>query len=81
MKTIIATLIASVAFAAAAFAGEVEGVVKAYDAATKTVTLEDASTYVVAEGVAVDTLVAGAKVKVTFDDATKAATAIEVSKM
>ena len=81
MKKILATLIASAAFVSAAFAGEVEGVVKSFDEATKTVTLEDAQAFVLAEGVAVEGLVAGAKVKVTFDDATKAASAIEVAKM
>lgn len=81
MKKILATLVASVAFAAAAFAGEAEGVVKAYDEATKTVTLEDGQAFTVAEGVVLEGVVAGAKVKVTFDDATKAASAIEVAKM
>ena len=81
MKKILATLVASVAFAAAAYAGEAEGVVKAYDEATKTVTLEDGQAFTVAEGVALEGVVAGAKVKVTFDDATKAASAIEVAKM
>lgn len=81
MKKILATLVASVAFAAAAFAGEAEGVVKAYDEATKTITLEDGQAFTVAEGVALEGVVAGAKVKVTFDDATKAASAVEVAKM
>jgi Cu/Ag efflux protein CusF len=81
MKKILATLVASVAFAAAAFAGEAEGVVKAFDEATKTVTLEDGQAFTVAEGVVLEGVVAGAKVKVTFDDATKAASAIEVAKM
>ena len=80
MKKILATLVASVAFAAAAYAGEAEGVVKAYDEATKTVTLEDGQAFTVAEGVALEGVVAGAKVKVTFDDATKAASAVEIVK-
>jgi Protein of unknown function (DUF1344) len=81
MNKILAALVASAAFISVAFAGEVEGVVKSFDAATKTITLEDGSAYVLAEGVAVDGLAAGAKVKVTFDDATKAATAVEMAKM
>jgi Protein of unknown function (DUF1344) len=81
MNKILAALVASAAFVSMAFAGEIEGVVKAFDAATKTITLEDGSAYVLAEGVAVDGLAAGAKVKVTFDDATKAATAVEMAKM
>jgi hypothetical protein len=81
MNKILAALVASAAFVSMAFAGEVEGVVKSFDAATKTITLEDGSAYVLAEGVAVDGLAAGAKIKVTFDDATKAATAVEMAKM
>ena len=81
MKKILVTLAASAAFISMAFAGEIEGVVKTFDEATKTVTLEDGSAYVLAEGVAVEGLAAGAKVKVTFDDATKAATAVEIAKM
>jgi Protein of unknown function (DUF1344) len=81
MNKILASLVASAAFISVAFAGEIEGVVKTFDAATKTITLEDGSAYVLAEGVAVDGLAAGAKVKVTFDDATKAATAVEMAKM
>jgi Protein of unknown function (DUF1344) len=81
MNKILAALVASAAFVSMAFAGEIEGVVKTFDAATKTITLEDGSAYVLAEGVAVDGLAAGAKVKVTFDDATKAATAVEMAKM
>jgi Protein of unknown function (DUF1344) len=81
MNRILASLAATAALVSAAFAGEIEGVVKTFDAATKTVTLEDGSAYVLAEGVVADAIVAGAKVKVTFDDATKAATAVEVAKM
>lgn len=81
MNKILAALVASAAFISVAFAGEIEGVVKSFDAATKTITLEDGSAYVLAEGVAVDGLAAGAKIKVTFDDATKAATAVEMAKM
>jgi Protein of unknown function (DUF1344) len=81
MNKILAALVASAAFVSMAFAGEIEGVVKSFDEATKTITLEDGSAYVLAEGVAVDGLAAGAKVKVTFDDATKAATAVEMAKM
>jgi Protein of unknown function (DUF1344) len=81
MKKILATLVASAALIASAYAGEVEGVVKAYDEATKTVTLEDAQVFTLAEGVAAEGIVAGAKVKITFDDASKAASAVEVAKM
>ena len=80
MKKFVAMLVASAAMVATAYAGEIEGVVKAFDAITKTVTLEDGSAYVLADGVAAEGIAAGAKVKVTFDDASKAATAVAVEK-
>jgi len=78
MKKLVATLLASAAMVATAYAGQIQGVVKSFDQATKTVTLEDGSAYVLAEGVAADKIAAGAKVQLTFDDTTKAATAITV---
>jgi hypothetical protein len=80
MKKFVSLLVASAAMIATAYAAEMAGVVKAFDAATKTVTLEDGSAYILAEGVAADGLVAGAKVKVMVDDATKAATAVTIEK-
>ncbi len=80
MKLFFATLIASAAMITAVLASEVEGVVKAYDAATKTVMLEDGSSYVLGDGVAAEALVAGAKVKVMLDDNTKVATAVQVTQ-
>ena len=68
MKKFVALLIASSAMVATAYAGQIQGTVKAFDPATKTVTLEDGSAYVLAEGVAADKIAAGAKVEVTFDD-------------
>ena len=78
MKKFVAMLLASAAMVATAYAGQIEGTVKAFDPATKTVTLEDGSAYVLAEGVAADKIAAGAKVQVTFDDTSKAATAVTV---
>ena len=78
MKKFVAMLIASAAMVATAYAGEIEGVVKAFDETTKTVTLEDGSAYILSEGVTVEGLAAGAKVKVAFDDTSKAATAVTV---
>jgi hypothetical protein len=78
MKKFVAMLIASAAMVATAYAGQIEGVVRAFDEATQTVTLEDGSAYVLAAGVKVEGLAAGAKVQVTFDDASKAATAVTV---
>jgi len=78
MKKFVALLIASSAMLATAYAGQIQGTVKAFDEATKTVTLEDGSAYVLAEGVKADGIAAGTKVQVTFDDASKAATAVAV---
>ena len=57
---------------------QIQGVVKAFDETTKTVTLEDGSAYVLADGVTVEGLAAGKRVQVTFDDASKAATAVTI---
>lgn len=76
MKKILATVIASAAMLAAAVAAEMEGVVKAVDAAAMKVVLEDGAELAVADGVSLDGIEAGAKVKITVDDATKAITAI-----
>ena len=80
MKKFVCLLIATAAMVATAYAGEASGAVKSFDAASKTITLEDGAAYVLADGVAADGIVAGAKVKVTFDDASKAATAVAVEK-
>ncbi|MEQ1882916.1 MAG: DUF1344 domain-containing protein [Burkholderiales bacterium] len=78
MKKFVALLIASSAMVATAYAGQIQGTVKAFDEATKTVTLEDGSAYILAEGVKADGIATGTKVQVTFDDTSKAATAVTV---
>jgi hypothetical protein len=78
MKKFVALLIASAAMVGTAYAGQIQGTVKAFDEATKTVTLEDGSAYVLAAGVMPTGIAAGAKVQVTFDDTSKAATAVTV---
>jgi Protein of unknown function (DUF1344) len=81
MKKLLSVIALSAAFAVSAFAGEVSGIVKMYEDTTKMLTLEDGSAYKVADGVTTDGVVAGAKVKVTFDDTTKDASAVTVEKM
>ncbi|MDP1701039.1 MAG: DUF1344 domain-containing protein [Aestuariivirga sp.] len=78
MKKFVALLIASSAMVATAYAGQIQGVVKAFDPASKTVTLEDGSAFVLAEGVMADGITAGTTVQVTFDDTSKAATEVTV---
>lgn len=75
MNRTVATLVAIVALAGAAWATEMEAVVKSYDPATKTVVLEDGTSYMVAEGIDVALLATGAKIKLTIDDTTKQVTA------
>lgn len=77
MNKILAATIASLAFIGTAYAADVEGTVQAVDPATKSITLEDGKTYVVPESISVEGLAAGAKVKVTVDDATGAVTALD----
>jgi hypothetical protein len=78
MNRIAATLAAIVALAGAAWATEMEAVVKSYDPATKIVLLEDGTSYTVAEGIDVAMLETGAKLKLTIDDTTKQVTAATV---
>ncbi|MFZ2101887.1 MAG: DUF1344 domain-containing protein [Oricola sp.] len=84
MKKLVTAALAGVMLAGtafAAFAGEAEGVVASIDEATRTITLEDGTAYVVAEGVDLAAVVAGDKVKVIFDDGTTNATAVEKAAM
>lgn len=77
MNKILVAVAATFAFAGAAFAGEVEGTVKSVDPTSRTITLDDGTSFVVAQNVTIDALATGAKVKVTFDDGTANATAVE----
>jgi hypothetical protein len=79
MKKILATTVASLAFIGMAFAATVDGVVQSVDPATRTVTLQDGKSFVAPEGTSLDSLAAGAKVKLTVDDTTGAVTAIEMA--
>ena len=74
-KLIIAAAVA--AFSTAAYAGQMEGKVQAVDESTRTILLEDGSTYVAAEGVEISQLTAGDAVVVTYDDGTNNATAVD----
>ncbi len=77
MKKIIATTIASLAFIGLAYAGETEGTIDSVDTATGTVTLADGQTFTAGEGVDVSMLASGDSVKVTFEDGSNTATAID----
>jgi len=78
MKKIVAIAFASAAMLSTAFAGEIEGVVKNFDAAASTVELESGEVYTVAEGVEVEGIEAGKTVMIMFDDGTTEATDIAI---
>jgi len=78
MKKIVAIAFASAAMLSTAFAGEIEGVVKNFDAAASTVELESGEVYTVADGVEAEGIEAGKTVMIMFDDATNEATEIAI---
>jgi hypothetical protein len=78
MKGFAVTLMICLSFAGIAHAGTAVGVVKAYDGTVRSVTLEDGTSYILADGLKVDGLKPGVKVTVTFDDGTTNASAVEV---
>ena len=78
MKKIVAIVLASAAMLSTAFAGEVQGVVKAVDAAAATVELESGEVFKAAEGVVLEGIEAGKTVKVMFTDGTTDATEISI---
>lgn len=79
MSRILATIAASAAFIVAAYAGEIQGSVQSVDPASRTVILQDGSSYVAAEGVVLDDIEAGTQVRLTFDDSTM--TAVQIEKL
>lgn len=84
MKKLVSAALAGVMLTGtvfAAFAGEGEGVVASVDPATRTITLEDGSTWTAAESVDIAALAAGDSVKVTYDDGTTTVTAVEKAEM
>ncbi|WP_339763083.1 DUF1344 domain-containing protein [uncultured Hoeflea sp.] len=78
MKKIVAIAFASAAMLSTAFAGEIEGVVKTFDAAASTVELESGEVYTVAEGVEVEGIETGKTVMIMFNDGTTEATEIAI---
>ena len=78
MKKIVTIVLASAAMLSTAFAGEVQGVVKAVDAAAATVELESGEVFKAAEGVVLEGIEAGKTVKVVFTDGTTDATEVSI---
>ena len=77
MTKALASLVASLAFVAFAYAGEMEGTVQSVDPAARTITLDDGTSFTAAEGINLEALIAGAQVKVIYEDGTNTATAVE----
>jgi ABC-type amino acid transport substrate-binding protein len=77
MKKFLAIAAASAALLVSAFAAEMEAMVKEVDTAGMTLVLEDGTQLKVADGVSLDGVEAGKKVKVTTDDS-GTATAVAV---
>ena len=77
MKKLIIAAATIAAFSTAAFAGQMEGKVQSVDTSSRMIMLEDGSSYVAADGVAIEELAEGDSVVVTYDDGTNNATAVE----
>lgn len=59
------------------FAGEAEGIVATVDEATRTVVLEDGSSWLAADDIDLTGIAAGDTIKVTYDDGTTTLTSVE----
>jgi outer membrane lipoprotein SlyB len=78
MNRIATSAAALMAMMASAYAGETSGVVAQYDPATRTIMLEDGTTYVLAEQIDDTVIVNGQTVKIVFDDTSMQAVELEV---
>ena len=64
----VATAVAFLTLSGGAFAEEASGMIKSLDPETRTVVLDDGSTYTVAEGVTIENLTPGSEVKVSYEE-------------
>lgn len=78
MKNMLAAAFVTALTVSAAYAAEVEGVVKTVDPATGVVTLESGETFQAGAGVALSGVAPGATVVVSYADGTTEASAIAV---
>ncbi|QBK31540.1 MAG: DUF1344 domain-containing protein [Roseitalea porphyridii] len=76
MRKLVIALAAALAATSAAVAAQMEAVIESIDADTRTVVLEDGSELLVAEGIDLSAIEAGATVMITVDDATNEVTEI-----
>jgi hypothetical protein len=77
MRKIAAAMVALGFFALAAYAAEVEGKVQGVDTETRTILLDDGTSYVAAESIDLSDIELGTSIKITYDDATMQATMVE----
>jgi len=78
-KTIaVLTVLTGLGLTSAALAEDASGKIQAVDPAARTILLEDGSTFVLAEGVAMDSLQPGTEVKVSYEETDGQKTATEV---
>jgi hypothetical protein len=77
-----ALMLAAALTAGSAWAGEIEGKIQSIDAGDRTFVLEDGTKVWVAEGVSMDSLKEGAKVKASYEerDGKNVATSVAVSE-
>jgi membrane protein implicated in regulation of membrane protease activity len=80
MKKLVSAALAGAILAGSSFAalaGEGEGVVASVDEATRTIMLEDGSTWTAGDDVDLTALAAGDAIKVTYEDGTTMVIAVE----
>lgn len=77
MNRIVSSAAALLALMGTAYAAEVEGVVQTVDPSTRQITLDTGESFTAPEDAALDEMAPGDKIKVTVDDSSGAATAIE----
>jgi Protein of unknown function (DUF1344) len=80
MKKLVSAALAGAIFAGSAFAalaGEGEGVVASVDTATRTIVLEDGSSWVAGDEVDLEAVAAGDAIKVIYEDGTTTVTSVE----
>lgn len=65
-------------FGVAAYAAEVQGKVQGVDESSRTILLEDGTSYTAAESIDLAGVPAGSKVRITFDESTMQATMVEI---
>lgn len=77
MRKIFASAAALGFFALAAYAAEVEGAVQGVDLETRTILLEDGTSFIAAESVDLSDIELGTLVTITYDESTMQATMVE----